>query len=179
MDDTHEVTKNLNSQEGAIGRKRIEVSMSEMKIAKAPGVMITRGLGSCLGITIYDSIKKIGAMAHPMLPDIDKAKIKSNPFRFVNSVINKMVEDLQKQGCLKRNLVAKLFGGAHMFSFIAQDSILNVGERNIDMAKSVLQNQGIKIAAEELRGSIGRTIELNLENGKVNIKTISCEEKEV
>ena len=179
MDERGELTKNLNSQEGAVEGKRIEVSMSEMKIAKAPEILITRGLGSCLGITIYDSIKKIGAMAHPMLPDIDKAKIKSSPLRFVNSVIDKMIEGLQKQGCLKRNLVAKLFGGAHMFSFISQDSVLNVGERNIDIAKLVLQKHGIKIAAEELRGSIGRTIELHLENGKVYIKTISSGDKEV
>ena len=90
-----------------------------------------------------------------------------------------MLEELKKEGCLKKNLVAKLFGGAHMFSFISQDSILNVGEKNIQMAKSVLKEHGIKIAAEELRGSIGRTIVLDLQTGKVRVKTISAGEKEV
>jgi len=169
----------MNTGESAIEKKIIEVNMSEMKIARAPDLLVTRGLGSCLGITLYDPVKKIGAMAHPMLPDIDKAKIKSNPCRFVNSVINKIIEDLKKEGCLKMNLVAKLFGGAHMFSFIAQDSILNVGEKNIEMAEAIFQQYGIKVAAEELRGTIGRTIELDLENGKVRVMTISSGIKEV
>jgi len=169
----------VNRGEGGGRKEIIEVGMAQMKLAKAGAILVTRVLGSCLGITLYDPVKKIGAMAHPMLPDIDKVKIKSNPARFVNSVINKMLQDLKKEGCLKLHLVAKLFGGAHMFSFITKDSVLNVGERNIEMAKSVLQQQGIKIAAEELRGSIGRTIELDLENGRVCVKTISMKEKEV
>lgn len=168
----------MNIQETAI-KKIIEVNMSEMKVAKAPDILVTRGLGSCLGITLYDPIKKIGAMAHPMLPDIEKAKIKSNPCKFVNAVIDKMIEDLKKEGCLKTNLVAKLFGGAHMFSFIAQDSILNIGERNIEMAKAVLQRHNIKIAGEDLRGTFGRTIELDLENGKVRVITIFAGIREV
>jgi chemotaxis protein CheD len=173
------VDEKMNEEEGTVEKNFVEVNMSNMKIARAPDLLVTRGLGSCLGITLYDPTKKIGAIAHPMLPDIDKSKNKSNPARFVNSVINKMLEELKKQGCLKKNLVAKLFGGAHMFSFISQDSILNVGEKNIQMAKSVFQQHGIKIAAEELRGSIGRTIVLDLETGKVRVKTISAGEKEV
>lgn len=175
----HGVNEKMDTQEGTVEKKIIEVNMSEMKLASSPALLITRGLGSCLGIALYDPIKKIGAVAHPMLPDIEKAKHKSNPARFVNSVINKMLEDLIQEGCLKRNLVAKLFGGAHMFSFLSQDSILNVGEKNIEMAKSVFQELGIKIAAEDLRGNIGRTIVLDLETGKVRVKTISAGEKEV
>jgi chemotaxis protein CheD len=173
------IGENMNTEEGAVERRVIEVNMANMSIAKAPHVLVTRGLGSCLGIALYDPTKKIGAMAHPMLPDIEKAKVKSNPARFVNSVIDKMLEDLKKEGCLKKNLVVKLFGGAHMFSFIAQDSILNVGEKNIEMAKSIFRQLGLKITAEELRGNIGRTIELNLEDGKVRLKSITAGEKVV
>ncbi len=159
--------------------KMIEVDLADMKIARVPAKLVTRGLGSCLGITIYDPIKKIGAMTHAMLPDIDKARIKSNPARFVNSVIRKAVEELEKLGSSRVHLVAKLFGGAHMFTFIASDSILNVGQRNIEVAQAVLKELGIKVAAQEIGGTFGRTIELNLENGKVMLKTISLGEKEV
>jgi len=157
----------------------IEVSMGNMRTGCAPARLITRALGSCLGITFYHPAKKIGAMAHPMLPDIDKARMKSNPHRFVNSVIKKGIEDLEKLGCLKTNLVIKLFGGAHMFSFITVDSILNVGEKNIEMARIILDELGIKITAEEVGGTFGRTIELNLENGKVFVDTVSWGRKEV
>lgn len=159
--------------------KIIEVGMAEMKIAQAPARLISRALGSCLGITLYDPFKKMGAMVHVMLPDIDKAKIKSNPCRFVNSAVKKMVEELVKNGCVKSTLGAKLFGGAQMFSFIASDSILNIGEKNIEMARSILQELGIKILAEEVGGTFGRTIKLDLENGKVIMETVSWGTKEV
>ena len=159
--------------------KIIEVDLADLKIAQLPARLVTRGLGSCLGITIYDPIKKIGAMAHAMLPDIDKARIKFNPARFVNSVIRKAVEELEKLGSSKVHLVAKLFGGAHMFTFIAFDSVLNVGQKNIEMAQDVLKELGVKVAAQETGGTFGRTIELNLQNGKVMVRTISLGEKEV
>ena len=157
----------------------IEVRMGDMRLDSAPSRLITRALGSCLGITLYNSFKKTGAMAHPMLPDIEKARISPNPHRYVNSVIRKMTEDLVKAGSSRNNLIAKIFGGAHMFSFITADSILNVGENNIAMARMVFEELGIKIAAEEVGGTFGRTIELNLENGKVLVDTISWGRKEV
>lgn len=159
--------------------KLIEVNMAEIKITQAPAKLVTRGLGSCLGITIYDPFKKIGAMTHTMLPDIDKARVKSNPARFVNSAIKKMVEGLEKMGGSRTHLIAKIFGGAHMFSFINSDSALNVGQKNIEMAEDTFRELGIKVMAQEVGGTFGRTVELNLENGKVLVKTISWGEKEV
>ncbi|MFA6217891.1 MAG: chemotaxis protein CheD [Candidatus Omnitrophota bacterium] len=159
--------------------KTIEVNMAQMEISDAPAKLITRGLGSCLGITMYDASRKIGVMAHPMLPDIEKARIKSNPSRFVNSAITRMVEELEKRGVQRDSIVTKLFGGAHMFGFIASDSILNVGQKNLEVAVATLKTLDIKIEAQETGGSFGRTIELNLEDGKVLVKTVSWGEKEV
>jgi chemotaxis protein CheD len=157
----------------------VEVQMAQMKIAEAPAKLVTRGLGSCLGITFYDPSKRIGAMAHPMLPDINKAKVKSNTSRFVNSAIANLIEELEKRGCDRSRIVAKVFGGAHMFSFINADSVLNVGQKNIEMALDSLKEAGIKVVGQEVGGTFGRTIELYLENGKVVVKTVSWGEKEV
>jgi chemotaxis protein CheD len=159
--------------------KTIEVNMAQMEISDAPARLITRGLGSCLGITMYDPSNKIGVMAHPMLPDIEKAKIKSNPSRFVNSAIVKMIEEMEKRGVQRSSIVTKLFGGAHMFGFIASDSILNVGQKNLEVALATLKSCDMNIEAQETGGSFGRTIELNLEDGKVLVKTVSWGEKEV
>lgn len=159
--------------------KIIEVDMAGMEISQAPDRLITRALGSCLGITLYEPNKRIGGMAHPMLPDIEKARIKSNPSRFVNSAIKRIVEELEKRGCIRNQLVAKIFGGAHMFGFITSDSILNVGQKNIEMAQTVLKEFEIKIIAQEVGGSFGRTIEMALDSGKVLVRTVSWGEKEV
>ena len=118
-------------------------------------------------------------MAHPMLPDIDKSRTKHNPNRYVNYVIRKMLEELESTSSVRANLIVKIFGGAHMFSFINADSALNVGEKNIAMARAVFEELGLKTIAEEVGGTFGRTIELNLENGKVIVDTISWGRKEV
>ena len=157
----------------------IEIQMAQMQIGEAPAVLVTKGLGSCLGITFYDPVKRLGAMAHPMLPDITIARVKSNPSRFVNSAITHMLEEMEKKGCLKSRLVIKIFGGAHMFSFIHTDSALNVGQKNIEMALSTLKELNLKVAGQEIGGTFGRTIYLSLDDGKVLVKTVSWGEKEV
>jgi chemotaxis protein CheD len=158
----------------------VEVQMADLQVAPhPPATLVTRGLGSCLGITFYDPVKKIGAMAHAMLPDIEKARKTTNRHRFVNSCIQEMVEEFEKLGCPKGRIVAKLFGGAHMFSFINTDSVLNVGQKNIEMALSLLKELGIRITGQEVGGTFGRTIEFNLDTGMVRVKTISWGEKEV
>ncbi|MFA5099796.1 MAG: chemotaxis protein CheD [Candidatus Omnitrophota bacterium] len=157
----------------------IEVQMGKMELAQAPDRIITRGLGSCLGITVYDPVKKTGAMVHPMLPDMDKSKIKNNPSRFVNSGIHLALQELEKKGCFRSRLEVKMFGGAHMFSFINTDSALNVGQKNIEMAQAVFKELNLKILVEEVGGTFGRTIELDTESGKVLVKTVSWGEKVV
>lgn len=158
----------------------VEVQIADLQVSTQPSaVLITRGLGSCLGITFYDPAQKLGAMAHAMLPDFAKAKTKTNPHRFVNSCITEMVQEFEKRGCPRNRIVAKMFGGAHMFSFINTDSALNVGQKNIDMALSLLKTLGIRIVGQEIGGTFGRTIEFRLADGIVTVKTISWGEKEV
>jgi chemotaxis protein CheD len=157
----------------------VEVQMAQMQIAQSSGKLVTRGLGSCLGITFYDPVTKLGAMAHPMLPDIEKARVKSNPSRFVNSAIKNMIDEFEKRGSPRSRIVVKIFGGARMFSFINADSVLNVGQKNIEAAMSALKEAGIKIIGQEVGGTFGRTLEMNLEDGRVLVKTVSWGEKEV
>lgn len=157
----------------------IEVQMGKMGIVQAPDKLITRGLGSCLGITIWDPVKKIGAMVHPMLPDMDRSKLKSNPSRFVNSGIGLALEEIEKKGGFRSRCEIKVFGGAHMFSFINADSALNVGQKNIDMAHEIFAGLNLKVLVEEVGGTFGRTIELDAETGKVLVKTVSWGEKVV
>ena len=157
----------------------IEVGMAEMKVSSAPAILITRGLGSCVGITLYDPTKKIGALAHPMLPDIDKAKVKSNPAKFVNSVIDMMIKEFNDRGCRVNLLKAKVFGGGHMFSAIPYDSPFNIGVKNVKKAKEVLDALKVKIVDEDTGGNYGRTIEFDLSTGVVNVKTLFRGEKKL
>ncbi len=157
----------------------VEVGMAELKVGRAPQVLITRGLGSCVGIVIYDTSKKIGGMAHPMLPEMSRAKVRANPAKFVDTAINALLENLKKEGSDLKTIWAKIFGGGHMFSAIPYDSPFNIGVKNVTKAKEVLVSKGIKLIAEDTGGNFGRTIELDLSTGKVRVKTLFHGEKEL
>ena len=157
----------------------IEVGMADMKISTPPHTLVTRGLGSCVGITLYDPHKKRGGLAHAMLPCFAMAKIKTNPFKFVDSVIPLMFEELKKQGCKMEKLEVKLFGGAHMFSSIPMDSSFNIGAKNIKTAYELLDKYNISVIAEDTGGNYGRTIFFDLSTGKVKVRTIFFGEKEL
>ena len=93
----------------------IKVGMADYKIAKSPDSLITLGLGSCVGVVIYDKTKQIAGMAHIMLPASDEIKNNSNKMKFADTCIDMMMEDLLKQGVNKTLLKAKIAGGAQMF----------------------------------------------------------------
>ena len=63
----------------------IKVGMADLKIAKSPDVLITLGLGSCIGLVLYDPVTKIGGMLHYMLPDSTKLKNNTNNVRNDNT----------------------------------------------------------------------------------------------
>ena len=155
----------------------IEIGMADMKISPAPAVLITRGLGSCLGIVLYDQFKKIGALAHPMLPRINEGRVKSNPYKFVDSAVDGMVEEFKKRECKTSSLTAKVFGGGHMFSSIPDNSVFNIGGRNLEVAKEMLAAHRIRVLVEECGGSHGRTLYFDVGSGQVKVKTLFHGEK--
>ena len=161
------------------GSPVIEVGMAEMRISSAPGIVIARGLGSCVGVSLYDSLRKIGGLAHPMLPRMGEFKAKGNPGRYVDYMISLMIDELQRKGCRLNTLAAKIFGGAHMFSSIPKDSAFNIGARNIEVAREKLESYGINLQDQEVGGNYGRTILLDLDTGLVRVRTMFFGERNV
>lgn len=148
----------------------IKVGMADYKVSKAPNKLITLGLGSCIGITLYDKGKKIGGMAHIMLPKNNDPTVKS--MKFADVAITAMLEELTALGVRTRDIEAKIAGGAQMFSFTASDEKKSVGYRNIVFVKEFLKEKDVKIVAEDTGGNVGRTIEIDLSTGVLGVKTI-------
>jgi len=152
----------------------IKVGMGDLKVAKAPNYIITLGLGSCVGITMYDPINKIGAMLHAMLPDSTRILNNSNKAKFVDTGIVLMLDELVKMGANKNNLEVKLFGGAKMFTSInaSASSVLNIGENNVLEARTLLKKMGMTIKSQETGDNFGRTIVFELATGHVEVRAI-------
>ncbi len=150
----------------------IKVGMADLKTAKAPDILTTLGLGSCIGIALWDSTTKIGGLAHIMLPDSTKIRNNSNIAKFADTGIVELVRQMEALGVPKRRLVAKIAGGAKMFEVSGTTSVGNIGEKNAIASKKVLQELGIPILAEDTGLNYGRTVELDCSNGDYIIKAV-------
>ncbi|NLO99999.1 MAG: chemotaxis protein CheD [Clostridiaceae bacterium] len=150
----------------------IRVGMADLKVACHPSIITTLGLGSCVGITLYDSKKKIIGMAHIMLPSSKIATANTNRAKFADTGIVDLLEKMTALGAERKEIVSKIAGGAQMFNFAGSNETLKIGARNSEAVKQVLNELRIPIVAEDIGGNHGRTIEISSEDGKLMVKTI-------
>ena len=155
----------------------IRVGMADLKTCVSPDAITTLGLGSCVGIVLYDSVTKVAGLAHIMLPDSTQIKCNENVAKFADTGIDALLALMEKQGAVKNRLIAKIAGGAQMFAFSKENSMLCVGKRNVEATKKKLETLGIKIIAEDTGDSYGRTIEFYPETGELLIKSVGKEKK--
>lgn len=150
----------------------VKVGIADLNVVLDPGVIMTIGLGSCIGIALYDKTVKVAGLAHIMLPDSTQFKSNTNPMKFADSAIPILIEKMEKQGCSKKNIVAKIAGGASMFNFSDKSIISDIGKRNSEAVKKVLRDESIRIVGEEIGGNKGRTMILKANDGSVTLKVV-------
>ena len=155
----------------------IKVGMADLKVAKAPDTLTTLGFGSCIGLTLYDPVKKVGGLVHYMLPDSTQLKNNTNIAKFGDTGIRELLKQILAIGANQRRLVSKIAGGACMFETSGLSSIGNVGARNAEQAKLVLKQLGIPLVAEDTGLNYGRTVELDCNTGDFLIKSVGKSSK--
>ncbi len=144
----------------------MNIGVSQLRIAETPTVLRTI-LGSCVGVCVYDRMKKTGGMAHVLLPNNPGD---GNHEKYADSAIPKLIEQMLKDGCKKEFLSAKLAGGASMFKFNANVTLGQIGDRNIEVCKQVLEKNGIPVVVEDTGGNAGRVIDFFLDDGRLKVK---------
>lgn len=150
--------------------REIKVSISDYKVSDSPDKLVTLGLGSCVGVAIYDKSTKIGGLSHIMLPDSSYFKGDLRPEKFADLAIPMMVNEIIKHR-KDNNLIAKIAGGASMFTFPGKDDNESIGSRNVIAVTKTLKDLGIPIISSETGGKIGRTMIVYLKDFSVDIKT--------
>jgi chemotaxis protein CheD len=146
----------------------IVISVGSYMVSKNPSILTCIGLGSCLAIALYDRNRRIGGLTHSMLPQYKEGRDRSNPAKYVDTSIFLMVDDLIRMGSDKSSLNAKIVGGSQMFKF-QNPGILDIGKRNIQIAKETLKREGIPLVASDIGGNKGRTISFKVNTGKIDI----------
>lgn len=159
--------------------KEYRVGIADLDIASSPGKIITVGLGSCIGIALYDKQNLVGGLLHIMLPDSTLFSSVTNPLKFADLGIPMLIEKMERKGAVKRNLTAKIAGGASMFNFSDKNLIMDIGNRNTTAVKNKLKELSIPLIAEDVGGNKGRTMILETVTGLVQIKTVGLGIKEL
>ena len=157
----------------------LQVGMADLKVCGVSDKLSSAGLGSCIGICIWDKSKKLAGLAHIMLPSSVQSKNASNRAKFADTAIVEALLMLGKAGAATSGLVAKIAGGAQMFKFSSDSDVLKVGERNTVAVIEHLKKNNIKLLAQDTGGNFGRTIFFDVETGELLIKTIGHGEKTI
>lgn len=156
----------------------VTIGISDMAISRSPDdELITYSLGSCLGLLLHDPVTKIAGMVHCLLPlsSMDAARAASKPATFVDTGVVALLQAVLDSGADKRRLVAKAVGCANM---IVDQGLFRIGERNYTVLRKVLWKNGIMIAAEDVGGTIARTVRLHVGTGRAVVRA-NGQEREI
>ena len=145
---------------------RPSIRMGEMCVGGA-GDSLRTLLGSCVGLALYDRRRKIGGLAHIVLPD-SRGKV-DRPGKFVDTAIPALIEQMEQHAGQRLTLTAKIAGGASMFS---TKVAANIGLQNIESCEQLLHDLRIPILAKHCGGEQGRRMTLDTGNGIVLIEIV-------
>ncbi|TCN25596.1 chemotaxis protein CheD [Mesobacillus foraminis] len=152
----------------------VKVGIADLNIVKAPDLIRTTGLGSCVGVVIYDKARRIAGMAHVMLPDSALGKQGlMNKAKYGDTAVKELTEILVANGARLAALQAKLAGGAQMFQFSGSSDVLRIGPRNVESVLLALKKLNIPVTGQDVGGNNGRTIEFSPETCILSIRTIN------
>jgi len=148
------------------------VRMADYAVGGEEHVLATLGLGSCIGISLYDRLKRVGGLVHIMLPENPGGK---KTVKYADTAIPFLISQLEKIGAQKRRLSAKIVGGAAMFKSESGNAVMQIGERNIEAVKKYLRKERIDIEASDVGKDYGRSMYFYLDDGRVEIKSFNKE----
>lgn len=160
---------------GNIEAPRNALWLGEYRVGRAqPGHWVIAGLGSCIGLILCDPHSKLFAMAHIVLPKASTTGTVQEPARFVNTAIPFLLDELIVMGARLRSIYAQVAGGARMLSLSA---LSDIGARNVEATRRLLQAYEIPLVAEIVGGTRGRTLWWYLDRGEAVVRQVGRDDK--
>ena len=147
----------------------ITVGIADCKVSSDPrDVLITRGLGSCVAVLLYDPVAKVAGLLHYMLPEsnLDADKAIMRPCMYADTGIPLLLRRSYRLGALKSRSIFMAAGGARM---LEKSETFNVGKRNCDALRTMFHRAGIILHKEDIGGKASRTIQIDVARGKVHL----------
>lgn len=157
----------------------ITVNMGDYKTARGDKKLITKDLGSCVGIAMWDPKTGVGGLLHIMLPQYmpNRQETSFIAAKYADTGLEELVRVLVQQGAGRERLVTKLAGAAHMVKVEQVPESEDISSRNLTAVKKKLAELKIPILASEVGDYCPRTIVFELKSGTLRIITPGREEK--
>lgn len=149
--------------------EKITVGIADMKMAKGSGILITYALGSCIGLCFHDQRLNLGALLHVMLP-LNLEAGRKNPLKYADSGIRETLRQMEAKGASRGRITVKIAGGAKMFE-VKGGNLGNIGQRNIESVHTILRQEGIRLLAEDVGGTVARTLLFDVASGQGCIRS--------
>ena len=144
------------------------VRMGELAASAVPGdVLVSLGLGSCIGLAVIDRRLGIAGLAHVVLPD-SGGHAAPGSFKFADQAVPELIDRVVASGGRRPLLDAVLVGGASMFA--VSTSTLEVGQRNEAAVRDLLSAARIPVLAAETGGKKGRTIRVHVGSRRITVR---------
>ncbi|QIO21635.1 chemotaxis protein CheD [Haloarcula sp. JP-L23] len=152
--------------------ERIKVGIAEYQVATDSAVLTTSGLGSCIGVGIYDEASGVAGLVHVMLPTAEDVE-GGNRAKFADTGVAALVEALEAEGASRDGMRAKIAGGSDMLDF--SENGPSIGSRNADQVRETLTEFDIPLLGEDVGGDHGRSLRLEADTGDFVVKSANTE----
>ena len=158
----------------------IVAGLGEIKISNDPSAVLTcLGLGSCVGISVYDPLASVGGMAHIVLPYSHQKNGHGSPTKYADIGVPYLIEQIVEQGAVKSRLVIKIAGGAQISKARGLEDSFQIGQKNATAVQEIFKKMGLSIKAADIGGDYGRTLKTFLESGSTIVTSAAQGAKEI
>ncbi|HEY2824993.1 MAG TPA: hypothetical protein VGI83_05560 [Gemmatimonadales bacterium] len=149
----------------------ISVGVGASASLQGPGTLVAPGLGSSVAVLLHDSARQVGGVAHVGLPSRSLAREHGNLGRFAETAVPRLLDEVVARGADRRDVVARLVGGAALFNDLLPSGSIHMGQRNVAACRAVLRVLGVPVVGEAVSGSAGHAVRFDVGRGTVTVSS--------
>ncbi len=150
--------------------KVVRVGIAEGAVCSAPHHLRSTGLGSCVGVVLWDPSTRLSGLVHVMLPSAPEREV-AVPQKYADTGVRWLLQRLLQQGGNRGRLRAKIAGGAQMFVSASKADVMRIGPRNVEAVLNELEACGVLLESHDVGGNVGRTVEFDSLTGMLQVRT--------
>ena len=149
--------------------QQLHLLAGQLYFGKEPSSIRTL-LGSCVAITLWHPLRRIGGMCHYLLPQRDRKPAAASDARFGEEAVALLVQALTRAGTQPTEYEAHLYGGADTLPIPGGGANFNIGERNIALGWSLIDHYGFTLQGVDVGDDVPRTVDLSMADGAVSMR---------